>query len=215
MNKTTFEKNPGMKHSPGFFGHDFKHRGMPLKGWMLPPKSLQWYRDVVSKIKNGIVVEVGVYGGMSILSVVDLCIKNNNKIYGIDPWETSVIVNGKQIYGNDLELYKKKLTSARTNLEKIIKKFNYTNIELITGFSPKESEKFENNSIDIAYIDGDHSYGAVLKDLSVWIKKIKPNGFLWGDDFNWISVKNAVIDFSKKEKLHLKNMGRSWYMQKL
>lgn len=38
-------------------------------------------------------------------------------------------------------------------------------------------------SLDCVYLDGNHAYGAVLDDLTVWWPKIKSGGLLGGHDF--------------------------------
>lgn len=52
-------------------------------------------------------------------------------------------------------------------------------------------------SLDCVYIDGDHTYNAVLKDLHFWTKKIRSGGQLLGDDYWMTDVANAVHQFSK------------------
>ncbi len=39
------------------------------------------------------------------------------------------------------------------------------------------------NSVDLVFLDGDHSYDAVSKDLPFWYAKLRPGGFLLGDDY--------------------------------
>jgi len=41
--------------------------------------------DEINKIKDGMLVELGVYQGASSRLLIDKCLENNNKVYGIDP----------------------------------------------------------------------------------------------------------------------------------
>jgi hypothetical protein len=55
-------------------------------------------------------------------------------------------------------------------------------------------------SLDWIYIDGDHSYEAVIADLRLGLAKVKPGGFICGDDYlpgGWWKggVIRAVHDF--------------------
>jgi len=56
-------------------------------------------------------------------------------------------------------------------------------------------------TFDWVYIDGDHSYEAVRKDLELWAPRIRPGGVLAGDDYPWrdehgnTPVQRAVQDF--------------------
>jgi predicted O-methyltransferase YrrM len=45
-------------------------------------------------------------------------------------------------------------------------------------------DKFEDNSIDFIYIDGDHSYNAVKQDLEMYLPKLKDNGIIGGHDYS-------------------------------
>lgn len=43
-------------------------------------------------------------------------------------------------------------------------------------------------------LDGDHSYEAVCADIDAWLPKMKPGGYITGDDFLWPGVKKAVFE---------------------
>lgn len=60
-------------------------------------------------------------------------------------------------------------------------------------------------SLDAVFVDADHSYDAVSKDLPFWYKKLKMNGWLLGDDYDscWPETKKAVDDFVAKNKLEI------------
>ncbi|MBU6346911.1 MAG: class I SAM-dependent methyltransferase [Cyanobacteria bacterium REEB494] len=53
---------------------------------------------------------------------------------------------------------------------------------------------FENKSLDGVFIDADHSYEAVKKDIQNWLPKIRKGGILAGHDYNhsWPGVIKAV-----------------------
>ena len=42
---------------------------------------------------------------------------------------------------------------------------------------------FSDESLDWAYIDGDHTYEAVKRDLDAYYRIVKSGGFLAGDDY--------------------------------
>lgn len=56
--------------------------------------------------------------------------------------------------------------------------------KLIKGSSEQEVAAIEDNSIDICYIDGDHTAAAVLRDTSLCWPKVKQGGILIFDDYN-------------------------------
>ncbi len=58
-------------------------------------------------------------------------------------------------------------------------------------------EQIPDDSLDIVFLDADHSFLAVISDLHFWWKKLKKGGELLGDDFYMESVSKAVKQFSK------------------
>ena len=62
-------------------------------------------------------------------------------------------------------------------------------------------DQIPDSSLDCIFVDADHSYDAVLADLTFWWKKLRIGGQLMGDDF-WIDgVQRAVIEFTSKNSL--------------
>jgi hypothetical protein len=57
-----------------------------------------------------------------------------------------------------------------------------TKITLLRKDSEKASLDFADNSVSFVYIDGNHHYSEVLKDLCFWWIKVKVGGILAGDD---------------------------------
>lgn len=54
----------------------------------------------------------------------------------------------------------------------------------IQGDSKEVSITFERKSVDLVFIDGDHSYLGCLGDIVNWIPKVKPHGYLLIHDYN-------------------------------
>jgi predicted O-methyltransferase YrrM len=147
------------------------------------------YNNMVNTFDNAVFVEIGTYKGQSAVFMVEKIkeLKKNIKFYTID-----LFVN-PQGYENDADV------KSGTLLQKY-----YQNIEpvkdyinTIIGDSTKVHEQFENESLDFVFIDGDHSYKGVKKDLAGWFPKIKKGGIMAGHDYNELScgVRQAVDEF--------------------
>ena len=54
---------------------------------------------------------------------------------------------------------------------------------LIQGDSADMAAHFADGSLDYVFIDADHSYAAVSRDIDAWRPKVKPGGILAGHDF--------------------------------
>jgi predicted O-methyltransferase YrrM len=117
-------------------------------------------------------VEIGCYAGES----TSFFAKSGKfkKVYAVDPW-----LNG---YDNkDYASYQVKMTK----IEKIFdeKLADYDFVEKIKDYSVEASSKFEDASLDLVYIDGCHSYDAVISDIDSWLPKVKPGGYISGHDY--------------------------------
>jgi hypothetical protein len=70
--------------------------------------------------------------------------------------------------------------------------------ELIREFSHIGCRRFEEESLDFVYIDGNHFEDYIKKDLDSWWKKVKKGGMLSGHDYNhpsFIHVTKSVDAF--------------------
>ena len=73
---------------------------------------------------------------------------------------------------------------------------NYGVFETIKDTSRKASQQFSNNSIDFIMLDAGHSYDALKDDLDAWYHKVKPGGYITGDDYGVFSgVTQAANEF--------------------
>lgn len=117
------------------------------------------------------IVEVGSFQGVSSRTIALHC----EKLYCVDPWEWEATIHAEQIFDSILS--------------------EYPNINKIKLKSQEASLLFEDHSLDLVYIDGDHSYNALKNDISYWINKIKINGYIAGHDNYIEEVRMAVTDF--------------------
>ena len=165
------------------------------------------YYGIVSKIINNnsykSYCEVGIGYGTHVKYVLKTT--NLDKLYLVDPMI---------YYENDgfpTDIINKKSSNPTTNDNKIDNFEELYNLILnylseykskITWFR-KESlnittEDIPDESLDCIFIDGDHSYEAVKKDLAFWWNKLKKNGTLIGDDYYMGEVKRAVEEFANE-----------------
>lgn len=67
-------------------------------------------------------------------------------------------------------------------------------INITHARSVDAAAKYADGSVDVVYIDADHSYEAVAADIDAWLPKIRPGGFIAGHDYHdgFPGVKQAV-----------------------
>lgn len=99
-----------------------------------------------------------------------------------------------------------------THYNYINEKFiNNKNIKCHKGLSWDMLNNLDNNSLDYIYIDADHSYNSVKKDIEVAYKKIKNGGIIQFNDYTHFGsyekkeygVMHAVNEFIEKYNVHI------------
>lgn len=134
---------------------------------------------ILSKYKIEKMVEVGCYMGES----TNLFYNNLKcEIYCVDPWEDFINNNLKVMKMNEIE----KIFDQNT--------MNNKNIKKIKSNSEIASKLFNDKSLDFVYIDANHDYEYVKKDIEIWRHKIKKDCFIGGHDYHkdWMGVIAAV-----------------------
>jgi predicted O-methyltransferase YrrM len=58
--------------------------------------------------------------------------------------------------------------------------------------SAQAAALFADKSVDVVFVDADHSYEACGRDIDAWWPKVKFAGYLAGDDFAYPGVQQAV-----------------------
>lgn len=91
--------------------------------------------------------------------------------------------------------------------------------EIVRALSANAAERHADQSLDFVYLDADHSYEGVMKDMKAWRPKIRPGGMLCGHDYldaviqeGNFGVKSAVNDFlGRKPDIVTDEYWASWF----
>lgn len=134
-------------------------------------------------------IEIGVNDGKNAKNILESI--NIKRLYLIDPY-VPYNEDGKIMdYTNIEKIMRKTLAPYR----KFIKFIKYT--------SENAASKIPDNSVDFVYIDGNHSYEYVKKDLELYYPKLKSKGIMGGHDFTpeTLGVVKAVTEFIEKNDI--------------
>jgi cephalosporin hydroxylase len=156
-----------------------QHRMMTLNG----SGSMDRYIDLVKTLPdNSLIVEAGSYIGGSIVTLAAALLARGHTIWSAESFTGNL---DNTVDGWLLPALKKYVQNTKSNLP-------FLNINIAQLPGQFAASMFEDESIDFMFIDGDHSTEAVLRDIEIWLPKVKTGGILAGDDIEWVSVKQAV-----------------------
>jgi len=130
--------------------------------------------------------EVGVHLGLNALSFLRYL--PLQCLYLVDPY------NNYEGFDGD---FHENFYTTRKQASHILKKYENT-IVWIRDFSANAVKRIPDTSLDFVYIDGNHLYKWVKRDMELWYPKLKNGGILCGHDYNIFDVSRAVVEFAKK-----------------
>lgn len=122
--------------------------------------------------KNYIMAEVGCFRGES----TAVWAEEARLLFAVDPWRTEDHY-GPNITPTNMNLVERDFDARMDRFGKRVVKIKATSLVA--------AQLFPNFSLDVVYIDANHHYDFVKKDLIKWLPKIKPGtGIICGHDFN-------------------------------
>ena len=167
------------------------------------PKSSVLFAKEYFKDKSVVIVEIGVWKGSN---AKDLNRNLNvRKFYLIDCYDDydDYEVMGKKGLQEESEriAHRRNALYSKTNVW--IKKYSSVAVKDI-----KEG-------LDFVYIDGNHKYNYVKRDLKLYWDKLKVGGILAGHDIDQKDVSEAVIEFVKENNLEIQfGASMDWWIIK-
>ncbi|TSC86766.1 MAG: hypothetical protein G01um101416_620 [Microgenomates group bacterium Gr01-1014_16] len=90
------------------------------------------------------------------------------------------------------------------------------NTTLIQKSSMDAVKEIPDESLDFVFIDADHKYASVKRDITEWTKKVRPGGIVAGHDYYVFyhsrnrGVIDAVDEYVKKWSYKLFTTGQNW-----
>lgn len=129
-------------------------------------------KNLSNLVGNGIGVEIGVFKGEFSKKILNLW---NGTLYMVDVWRPL----GKEY--EDASNHSVHVDAYTQTMENI-KGLEDKGI-MIRATSEVASNIFSDNSLDFIYIDANHAYDFVVKDIELWFPKLKKGGVFAGHDY--------------------------------
>ena len=136
------------------------------------------------------ILEIGVFRGEFAEVLLSL---NPAALHLCDPWDGPSIsgdANGNNVVGCDLRQVYEALKQRHACDWRV---------RFLRGRSPEALKGLEAGSLDMVYVDGNHSYEGCKADLVEALRLVKPGGLIMGHDYEINPEKTAArYDFGVK-----------------
>lgn len=157
------------------------------------------------------VVEVGVQRGN-----FSQCLLSTNL-------ECLILIDGWDMLDTYADIASVSKEQQSINYRYVLDRFeNNKKVTVIKGYST--SYNGSDNTIDLVYLDANHSFDYINNDINFWFPKIKKNGIISGHDYldgnlkeGNFGVKSAVDKFAQEHNLIVNTtdepLWKSWWIQ--
>jgi SAM-dependent methyltransferase len=166
---------------------------------------------------HAICAEIGVWEGDFSRRMLDRT--RPAKLHLIDPWRYEQDLTYKDsLYGGQIGGSQAHLDGVYARVcKRFAPEIAAGQVLIHRGDSHTVCEQFEDQYFDWIYIDGNHLYEFAIRDLRLYHRKVKPGGFLTGDDYaegGWWQggVKKAVDEFVAEGLGELVQIHRQQYI---
>jgi hypothetical protein len=121
---------------------------------------------------GGTVVEVGSYAGESMC----LWCSRAGKVFCVDPWEAyTERSDGASPSSEEMAAAEKAFDGRASFFPDRVCKMKMESVEAVGLFAA--------GSVDAVYLDGQHGFADVVRDIVAWRRVVRPVGFIAGHDY--------------------------------
>lgn len=166
---------------------------LPLEGWCTPEKAFSMM-ELIFKIKPQVVVEIGVFGGRSLVPQA-MALKevgNGGKAYGIDPWRHLDTLEGNLSEADKKWWANVDLNEIHRGCMGTIWNNRLEDYAIIIRSPSQHCPQLFGGGIDVLHIDGTHSEEASIRDVQLYLPQVLSGGYVFFDDTDWTTTKRAV-----------------------
>jgi predicted O-methyltransferase YrrM len=130
-------------------------------------------------------------------------IKNLKKLYAVDNYPSYTDWNGTEMTAYIQNRFKEHAANRIAP---------YPMVEVVY----ESSDEFASHSpqLDFVFIDGDHSYDGVMRDIKNYYPLVRSGGIVSGHDFKLRDVGQALSDFFRDKEEVIPAENNCWYVRK-
>jgi len=176
-----------------------------------PRDEFSYLCELIKEKDIRIFIEIGLWRGSMTKYILNTILGSFEEYWGIDTWRKFSSTDIKMdAYYNAISDQQWEEVAFRSYQNMI--KFN--RFRILRLDSIKAAKLFPNKYFDMIFIDADHSYEGVSKDIDAWFSKVRNGGILCGDDWDRGSVRKAVTEKEKQISIlsNFSSYKRYWFM---
>jgi predicted O-methyltransferase YrrM len=172
--------------------HESIRATQSLDGWCSLEKA-QALADLVLAARPACIVEIGVFGGRSLIPMALAARTYGGRVHGVDPWSKEAALEGEPDGENrdwwsqiDIEgVYDRFLIGVRRfGVQDTVRVHRAPDTTAIREFAAGQ--------IGILHVDGNHSAEVSRRYIEQWGPKITAGGYLIMDDIDWRSQAETI-----------------------
>ena len=173
-----------------------------IKGHIGLNEGFLLFRITRSLKENSVIMEIGSFKGKSTCFIAEGIGDKKMQFFCIDPWKDGLMQEkGDAIFNEFLQN-----TKEYRDRFSILRKFSHEVIK----------EWPAHRKIDFLWVDGDHSYEGVKKDILNWMPLVKKSSFVCFHDYRDApGVKKAVDELVRDNKIKFVKTEGCIYVSKL
>jgi len=162
---------------------------------------------VMAASPNMQAVEIGSWTGLSAVLIGEVIQRVNGNLYSIDWYKGST--DGAAHLKAATEVF-----DVPSIFRQNIEHFKLENtVQLWIKTSEEAAKEFKDRSLNFIFIDGDHTYEAVKKDINLWYPKLMKNGIICGHDYKH---NNSAVCLAVDELLPgASNLEDIWWIRRM
>ena len=172
---------------------------------------IEFVHDMNMKERKLIGVEIGTFRGVNAHAILSFLPMET--LYLIDPYlqyeeysEAWIPNHMQSDFNDDYDMAKKRLKKYKNKIRFI--KMKADEAITISCLIP--------DNLDFVYVDGNHDYEYVKRDLELYYPKLRTGGVIGGDNFEveFQGVPRAVLEFIDAKDLRLYGSDKDWWVIK-
>ncbi len=166
--------------------------------------------------ENSVGVEIGVHLGDFAHSILEIV--SPRKLHLVDPWRHEPGPAYEQAwYGGRTVDGQREMDERHDAVRRRFEAEILRGLVVVHRSPSEEALRELPDVVDWIYIDGNHRYEFVARDLQLGFEKVRPGGFVTGDDYReggwWDGgVKRAVDEFAERHDVELLELRNGQYV---